>query len=255
MGLDQYGAPLAELAIVLCEPANALHLLGRQRTQLDVALAAPGEDRGGVARAVGSGAVAGGFAAAGLELVDGAFEGFAYSEEILDQALLLFKQLPQELPLSAGAYGSRGHGYSLSCISVKHTDYSMSFARNEPNGKILGGRCLREQDQRTASNDRKAVWRGSRPLPTPSSTVEPLNRLNYCLNRSARSTAPADCFSRDRRAIRSCGSHCGPFQKPSPRPRRCKQSIGGSQAQWFIQKAGNVVSGIRYHFQPWPCSP
>lgn len=199
--------------------------------------------------------MAGGLATAGLQLIDGAFEEFAYSEEILDQTLLLFKQLSQELPLSAGAYGSRGHGHSLYCMLLTHTDHSMFFTKSEPNRKILGRRCLRGQDQRTASNNRTAVWRGSRPLLTPSSTVEPLNRLNYCLNRSARSTAPADCFRRDHRAIRSCGSHCGPFQQPSPRLRRCKRSIGDGQAQWFTQEAGNVVSGICYHFQPRPCAP
>ena len=58
-----------------------------------------------MADAVGGGAMAGGLAAAGLQLVDGAFEEFAPGEEVLDQALLLFEQLAEELALAAGALG------------------------------------------------------------------------------------------------------------------------------------------------------
>jgi hypothetical protein len=50
--------------------------------------------------------MAGGLAAAGLQIVDGAFEEFAHREEVLDEALLLLEQLPEELALAAGAVGT-----------------------------------------------------------------------------------------------------------------------------------------------------
>jgi len=97
--------------------AEALHLLGRERAQLGLAVVAPGEDRGGVADAVRGRAMAGGLAAAALQLVDGAFEQFAYREEVLDQALLLVEQLAEESALAAGAFGSRRHGsLCMRCI-------------------------------------------------------------------------------------------------------------------------------------------
>ena len=64
--------------------------------------------------------MAGGLAAAGLQVVDGALEEFADREEILDEALLLFEQLAEELALAAGAFSSRWHGslYMLSTIKT-----------------------------------------------------------------------------------------------------------------------------------------
>ena len=107
MEFDQGGAPLTELAIVLSQAADAVHLLGRQRAQLRLATVAPGKHRGSVAGAIRGGAVAGRFAAAGVELVDGAFEELANLEEVLNQALVIIEQLPEKLALAAGAFGWR----------------------------------------------------------------------------------------------------------------------------------------------------
>ena len=97
---------MAELAIVLGQAAEAVQILGREGAQLSLALVAPGEHGSDVASAVGSRAMAGGLAATGLQIVDGAFEEFAHREEVLDEALLLLEQLPEELALAAGAVGT-----------------------------------------------------------------------------------------------------------------------------------------------------
>ena len=49
--------------------------------------------------------MAGRFAAAGLQLVDGAFQKLANLEEVLNQALVIIEQLPEKLALAAGAFG------------------------------------------------------------------------------------------------------------------------------------------------------
>ena len=106
MELDQGGAGLAELAIVLRQAAGAVHFLGRQGAQLGLTLVAPGDDRGGVWGAIRGGAMAGRFAAAGLEFVDGAFEQLADRKQRLDELPVLVFELAEELAVAAGAFGS-----------------------------------------------------------------------------------------------------------------------------------------------------
>ena len=106
MELDQGGAGLAELAIVLRQAAGAVHFLGRQGAQLGLTLVAPGDDRGGVGGAIRGGAMAGRFAAAGLELVDGTFEQFADLDQRFDELAVLVFQLAEELAVPTGAFGS-----------------------------------------------------------------------------------------------------------------------------------------------------
>ncbi len=105
MELDQGGPSLAELAIVFRQAAEAVHILGRERAQLGFALVAPGQNRGRMADAVRGGAVAGGLAAAGVELVDGTFEQFADLEQRLDELLVLVTEFAEELAMVAGTFG------------------------------------------------------------------------------------------------------------------------------------------------------
>jgi hypothetical protein len=106
MELNQGSANLAELAIVFRQAAGAVHLLGRQQAQLGLAPVAPGKYRSGVASTIGRSAMAGGFAAAGLEFVDGAFEQFADRKQRLEELPVLVFELAEELAVAAGAFGS-----------------------------------------------------------------------------------------------------------------------------------------------------
>jgi hypothetical protein len=80
-----------------------------------------------MAEAVRGGAMAGGLAAACVEFVDGTFEEFAHSEEVLDEALLLLEQLAEELALAAGAFAGRRHGSYLYVTYHKNIKMSRCF--------------------------------------------------------------------------------------------------------------------------------
>ena len=84
MELDQGGAGLADLAIVAGQAAAAVEVFVGERAQLGLAVVAPREHGGRVAGGIRSSAMTGWLAAAGLQIVDGAFEEFAHWQELLD---------------------------------------------------------------------------------------------------------------------------------------------------------------------------
>src|ERR1019366_194773 len=99
---DQGGAVLAEAAVALGEVTEMGGIAGGQGTQAGLATLGPGEHGGRVKRTVWGGAVAGRFAAAGLEFVDGAFEEVA-GQQVIEALLVVSQQGPQGLAQMAGA--------------------------------------------------------------------------------------------------------------------------------------------------------
>ena len=107
---DQGGAVLAEAAVVLGEATEMGGIAGRQRTQAGLAALGPGKHGGGVQGTFRGGAVAGRFAAAGFQFIDGALEEQAEGQQVFEALLVISQPLPQRLAEAAGALGRSGHG-------------------------------------------------------------------------------------------------------------------------------------------------
>jgi len=106
---DQRGAVLAEAAVVLGEMPKMGGIAGRQGTQARLAALGPGKHGGGVPWTFRGGAVAGGFAAAGLQFVDRALEELAEGQQVFEALLIVSQAGSQRLAKAAGALGGRGH--------------------------------------------------------------------------------------------------------------------------------------------------
>ena len=102
MQFDQGGAGLAEAAIVFRQLAEAGALAGRERAQAGLTALGPGKHGGGVPGSLRRGAVAGGLATAGLELVDGALEELAQGKDLLQAPVMVGQQGLQGLAQTAG---------------------------------------------------------------------------------------------------------------------------------------------------------
>ena len=102
MELDQAGAGLPELPVGGGEPAQAGLLAARDGAQAGAALLAPGKHHGRVQGTLRGGAVAGRFAGAGFQFVEGAFEQGPAGEQGVDLAAEGLDQMAQELAPAAG---------------------------------------------------------------------------------------------------------------------------------------------------------
>jgi hypothetical protein len=91
-----------------------------------------------VAEAVRGGAMTGGFAATGLEFVDGAFEQFADLEQRVDELAVLVREFAEELAMAAGAFSTYRHGLCLYVVYHKNIKIARCFLR-KMNG---AGKCF-----------------------------------------------------------------------------------------------------------------
>ena len=103
MQLDQGGAGVAEAAIVFGPLAEARAFAGRQSAQAGLALVGPGKHGGSMQGPLGGGAVTGGLAAAGLEVVDGTFDELTEGEQITDLTAVIVEQGVEGLTKAARA--------------------------------------------------------------------------------------------------------------------------------------------------------
>jgi hypothetical protein len=87
----------------------------------------PGQHRGGMPLAAVLGAVAGGIAATGLHLVDGAFEQFADLQNVVHLAVIIRRQIVEDLPMVAG-WGGRRHGKFLALQTTHRSHKATSVA-------------------------------------------------------------------------------------------------------------------------------
>ena len=100
-------ASLTKAAVVIRQLVEADALAGREGAQAGLAVLGPGKHGGGVERSLVGGAVAGGLAAASLELVDRALNELAQGEEWF------------ELPLVVGQQGLKGHAQAPGPIGAR----------------------------------------------------------------------------------------------------------------------------------------
>ena len=116
---DEGGAVLAKAAVVFGKVAEAGGIPGRQRTQAGLAALGPGKHGGGVKRTFRGGAVAGRFAAAGLQLIDGAFEELPKRQQAIQALLVVSEERPDVLAQTAGGLGGSRQESTLPlcCIS------------------------------------------------------------------------------------------------------------------------------------------
>src|ERR1035437_816520 len=127
---DQGGAVLAKAAVVLGEVAEMGSVPSRQGAQAGLAALGPGKHWGRVKRTVRGGAMAGRFAAAGLEFIDGAFEKLAKRQQVFEALLIVGQQGPQHLAEATGALGVSGHGqFSLYAVYHKNIKKSRCFCK------------------------------------------------------------------------------------------------------------------------------
>jgi hypothetical protein len=92
-----------------------------------------------VKRTVWGGAVAGRFAAAGFEFIDGALEELAEGQQVVEALPIVGQEGPQGLAEVAGTLGVRGHRqFFLYAIYHKHIKKSRCFCKkNEGGTKFL----------------------------------------------------------------------------------------------------------------------
>ena len=107
------GAGLAEASIVFGPAAEVRDLRGRQSAQAGLAVLGPRNHGGGMERPLVGGAVAGGFAAARVEFVDGTFDELAPGEQGMELALIVAEQGGERLAQAAGAIRGSGQGTDL----------------------------------------------------------------------------------------------------------------------------------------------
>jgi hypothetical protein len=125
-------SPAQAFLNMLADPGGG----GGQGTQAGLAALGPGKHGGGVKRALWGGAVAGRFAAAGFQFIDGAFEELAKRQEIFEALLVVSQQGPYVLAQMAGALGVGGHG-QLSLYVIYHNNIKKSICFT---GKMMAGR-------------------------------------------------------------------------------------------------------------------
>lgn len=94
MEFDEGGAVLAKAAVVFGKVAKVGGVPGRQGAQAGLAALGPGKHSGGVKRAFWGGAVAGRFAAAGFQFIDGAFEELAQRQQVFEALPIVSQQRP-----------------------------------------------------------------------------------------------------------------------------------------------------------------
>lgn len=102
---DERGAGLAEAPIALGQLAEVRDLARRQGAQSGFAVLGPGDHGGGVKRPFVGGAVAGGLAAASLEVVDGALDELPQGEQGVELTLVIGEQRFESQAQAAGAIG------------------------------------------------------------------------------------------------------------------------------------------------------
>ncbi len=106
--LDQGGAGVAEAAIVFGPLAEAGVFAGWQSAQVGLALVGPGKHGGNMQGPLRGGAVTGGLAAAGLEIVDGTFDELTEGEQISDLTPVIVEQGIKGLTKAASAIRQGG---------------------------------------------------------------------------------------------------------------------------------------------------
>jgi hypothetical protein len=118
---DQRGAVLAEAAVVLGEVTETGGIAGRQRTQAGPAALGPGKHSAGVQWTFWGGAVAGRFATAGLQFIDGALEELAEGQQVFKALLIVSQPRSQRLAQTAGPLGGSRHGpgYPFMLYTIK----------------------------------------------------------------------------------------------------------------------------------------
>jgi hypothetical protein len=102
MEFHQVGTGLAETAVGFGQATPAGQVGSGEGAQAGFAGLAPREDGGGVERAFRRRAVTRRFTAAGLQLVDGAFEQLARGKEVAQTAAILLLQLGEKRSLATG---------------------------------------------------------------------------------------------------------------------------------------------------------
>jgi hypothetical protein len=110
--LDHSRACLSQAAVLRGEAADAGAAGRRNRARARPARFTPGQHGGGMPLAAGLGAVAGGIAAPGLHFVEGAFEQFADLQNVAQLAVIIRRQIAEDLPVVVDWVGRR-HGKLL----------------------------------------------------------------------------------------------------------------------------------------------
>ena len=105
MQFNECGAGIAEAAIVFRQLAKMRALVRRQRAQPGLTVLGPGNHGGGMQRSHLGGAVTRQLTAAGLEVVDGAFDELTEGEQEFELTLVIVKERLEGLPETAGAIG------------------------------------------------------------------------------------------------------------------------------------------------------
>jgi hypothetical protein len=112
MQLDHSRACLPQAAVLRRQAADAGAVGRRNGARVGPAGFTPGQHGGGMTLAARLGAMAGGIAATGLHLVDGAFEQFADLQNVVHLAVIIRCQIAEDLPVMVG-WGGRRHGKIL----------------------------------------------------------------------------------------------------------------------------------------------
>jgi hypothetical protein len=126
---DERGAGLAEAPIVFSQLAEVRAFAGRQCAEAGFSVLGPGNHGGGVERPLVRGAVAGGLAAASVEVVDGTFDELSQREHRIDLTPVVVKQHLEGLTKTAGAIrrGGQGRFSSLCIIQQQHKEIKMFY--------------------------------------------------------------------------------------------------------------------------------
>src|SRR5579859_110698 len=103
--LDQSGTGLPQAAIVFGQMAEARDFAGRQSAEMGLGLVGPGKHGGSMQRSLVGGAVTGGLAAAGLQVVDGTFDELTQGEQNVDVTAVVVKLGREGLTKAAGTIG------------------------------------------------------------------------------------------------------------------------------------------------------
>jgi hypothetical protein len=117
--LDQGGTSGAEAAIVLGQAGETEALAGGKSAETCLAVVRPGKDGGGVKGTLVGGAVAGGFTATSLELIDGAFDELTKREEEVECALIVGEERLKRQAQATGAIVRSGHVASFMLYTIK----------------------------------------------------------------------------------------------------------------------------------------